>query len=169
MDDKERQAREAVRRARKNLPWAFSRAGNRQFFRRRFETLDVKILVALAREGDADAMEFLRRYGCGARAQGHVVPRDFHEFVWECFLDGEPKAKTGYSPKDTELRDQTIALLVKIVHQNYGFDIYRNVEHRGEKGSHPCATSIIAEELGLSERRVEEIWEDRKDSVLGPR
>jgi hypothetical protein len=169
MDHKERQARELVRRTRKNMPWLFSRKGNRQFFRRKFEMLDVKILVALAREGDADAMEFLKRYGRGARTHGHVVPQDLHEFVWECFLDGEPKAKRGYSPKDTELRDLAIALLVKIVHQDYGFDIYRSVEHRGEKGSHPCATSIVAEEMELGERRVEEILEDRKASVLRPR
>jgi hypothetical protein len=93
------------------------------------------------------------------------VSEDFQAFVWEYFIDGPPNAKSGSSSKDTELRYQTIALLVKIVSQDYGFPEYRNSEHRGRKDGPMTACKLVAEELGLAERTVEDIWGDRKSSV----
>jgi hypothetical protein len=96
-----------------------------------------------------------------------IVPDDFHAFVWEWFVDGPPKAKSGSSSKDTELRFQTIALLVKTVSRDYGFLEYRNVEHRGRKDGPMTACKLVAEELGLAERTVEDIWGERKGRLTG--
>ena len=164
-DDRESCAREAVRRARRNVPWLFSKEDNRQFFRAHLEVQGVEFLVEAAREGDFDSLEILREHARGARNARMSVPADFHAFVWECFIDGPPKAKPGPGPKDIELRNQTIAILVKKVSQDYGFQEYRNPEHRGNEGGPMTACRLVAEEFGLSERTVEDIWGDRKASV----
>jgi hypothetical protein len=169
MEDRERLAREAVRRAKRNVSWLFSKEGNQRFYRAHMEVAHIETLVALARVGDKDALKILRNYARGARRARMNAPTDLHEFVWECFIDGPPKAKSGSSPKDTDLKYQTIALLVKIVSQDYGLSEYRNPEHRGEKSGPMSACRLVAEELGLSERRVEEIWADRKASITRPR
>jgi hypothetical protein len=166
MTDQEQKAREAVRRVIRNLPDLFSKEGNQRFFRSHMEVQDVEFLVAAAREGDKDAVEILREHARGARRTRMNVPDAFHEFVWEWFIDGPPKAKSGSKSKDSELRKQTIALLVKVVSKDYGFSVYRNTEYRGSNSGPPSAISIVAEELGLSERTVEDIWADRK-SIVG--
>jgi hypothetical protein len=168
-NDREAQAREAVRRALKTAPWLLSKEGNRKFFRSHLEMQGPRFLVLAAREGDADAIEILRNYARGALRAGMNVPIELHEFVWEWFIDGPPKAKTGSSSKDTDLRYLTIALLVKIVHEVYGFREYRSTEHRGLQTGPVSACLLVAQELGLSERSVEEIWGDRKADVMGPR
>jgi hypothetical protein len=164
--DREARAREAVRRMARNVPQLFSKEFSRKFFRARMEEADVDRLVALAREGDKDALEILRKHAGGASRARMNVPRSLHEFVWEYFIDGPPKAKSGPSPKDTELKHQTIALMVKIVSQDFGLPEYRNAEHRGEESGPVSACLLVAQELGLKERWVEEIWADRKASVL---
>jgi hypothetical protein len=166
MTDREKRAREAVQKALQKLPELFSKEGNRRFYRAHLEVQDVEFLVAAAREGDHDALDILRTYGRGARKAGMNVPREFHAFVWEYFVDGPPKAKSGSSPKDSELRFQSIALLVKIVSQDYGFPEYRNPEHRGRKDGPMTACKLVADELGLGERTVEDIWGERKSSVI---
>jgi hypothetical protein len=162
MEERERLARTAVRKAKKNLPWLFSKEGSQRFYRAHMEVADVETLVALAREGDKDALEILRKHARGARRARMNVPTDLHEFVWEYFIDGPPKAKSGSNPKDTGLKHQAIARLVKIVSQDYGFPEYRNPEHRGDKTGPMSACLLVAEELGLSERTVEDIRRDRK-------
>jgi hypothetical protein len=165
MTDNEQRAREAVQKARKNLPsWLFAKDGNRQFFRAHWEIMDADQLVEAAREGDSDALEILREHARGARRTGMRVSDNFHAFVWEYFIDGRPKAKSGPSPKDNDLRYQTIAVLVKTVSTDYGFPEYRNVEHRGEDGP-MSACLLVAQEFGLDERWVEEIWADRKAGI----
>ena len=162
MTDQEKRAREAVRKAMQKLPELFSKGWNRRFFRAHLEVQNVEVLVAAAREGDHDALDILREHARGARKAGMNVPDDFHAFVWEYFIDGPPKAKSGSNSKDSELRFQTIALLVKIVNQDYGFPEYRNPEHRGRKDGPLSACKLVAEELGLAERTVEEISGERK-------
>jgi hypothetical protein len=168
LEDRERLAREAVRKAKKNAPWLFSKEGSRRFHRAHMERADIETLVALAREGDKDALEILRNYARGARDARMNAPTDLHEFVWEWFIDGQPKAKSGTSPKDTELKYTTIALLVKIVSRDYGFPEYSNPEYRDNPDAPTSACGLVAEELGLSERTVEEIWAERKESVTRP-
>jgi hypothetical protein len=166
MTEQEKCAREAVRKAMQKLPGLFSKEGNRRFFRAHFEVQNVEVLVAAAREGDQDALDILRNHARGARKAGMKVPDDFHAFVWDYFIDGPPKAKSGSSSKDSELRCQAIALLVKIVSQDHGFPEYHNPEHRGRKDGPMSACKLVAEELGLSERTVEDIWGERKSSVI---
>ena len=69
-DERTKRAREAVRRVVRNLPWLFSKAGNRQFFRARWEVKDVEFLLMGARAGDKDLIEILRKYAAGARKAG---------------------------------------------------------------------------------------------------
>lgn len=170
-DDREKLAREAVRRVLRNLPWLFSEEGNRQFIRRHLEAANIEVLITAAREADADAIDILRKYAGGARRTGMNVPADFHAFVWEWFIDGPPKGtaktKAGTASKGNELRYQTIAVLVKIVNRDYGFPVYRNPEHRdGEDGDGPmCALQLVAEETRLGYSTVEGHWRDRKASV----
>jgi hypothetical protein len=166
-DDREARAREAVRRVKRNAAALFEKEFSRKFYRARMEVENVETLVGLARAGDRDALDLLQEYARCARRHEHLkVPRAFHEFVWEYFADGAPPAKSGVSPKDVGLKHLTIALMVKMVSQDFGLPEYRNVEHRGTKGGPVSACSLVAEELGLSERSVEEIWADRKASVL---
>jgi hypothetical protein len=165
-DDRKARAREAVRRMARNAPQLFSKKFSRKFYRARMEVAEVDTLVKLAREGDKDALEILREHARGASRARMNVPRSFHEFVWECFIDGPPPAKSGLSPKDMGLKHLTIALMVKIVSQDFGLPEYRNAEHRGEESGPVSACLLVAQELDLSERSVEEIWADRKASVL---
>src|SRR5262249_38708554 len=145
-----------------NLPWLLSKEGSQRFYRAHMEVENIDVLVALAREGDKDALEILRKYARGAARAGMEVPLELHEFVWEFFINGPPKAKSGSSPKDTGLKHKTIELLVKIVSQDYGFPEYRNPEHRGREGGPMSACLLVAQETGLKERTVEEIWAERK-------
>jgi hypothetical protein len=165
-DDREARAREAVRRVVRHLPQLFSKEFSRKFYRARMEVAEVDTLVALAREGDKDALEILRKHARGARRARMNVPWSLHEFVWECFIDGPPLAKSGLGPKDMGLKHLTIAHLVKIVSTDYGFPEYRNPEHRGEKSGPISACLLVAQELDLDERWVEKIWAERKASVL---
>jgi hypothetical protein len=166
-DNREARAREAVRKVMRNAGALFEKQTSRKFYRKRMEVENVETLVALAREGDKDALDLLREYARGARRHEHLkVPRAFHEFVWDFFVDGPPPAKSGVNPKDVGLKHLTIALLVRMVTRDYGFPEYRNPEHRGVKGGPISACLLVAQEIGLEERTVEEIWADRKASVL---
>jgi len=163
--EREKNAREAVQRAKRNVAWMFSREGNRKWFRAHLARQTPEFLVAAAREADADAFELLRAYARKARLTQEPIPRDLHEFVFELFIDGKPPGRPGSSPKDSTLRNLGIALLVKVVRDDYGFPEYRNPEYRGEKNGPLSACLIVAQEMGLSESRVEKIWADRKASV----
>jgi hypothetical protein len=162
LEDRERLAREAVRKAKKNASALFSKELSQRWHRAHMERADIETLVALAREGDKDALEILRKYARGARRARINAPPDLHEFVWEWFIDGPPKAKSGTSPKDTGLKYQAIRALVKIVSQDYGFPKYSNSEHRGNPDAPMTACRLVGEEFGLKERTVEEICADRK-------
>ena len=76
--------------------------------------------------------------------------------------EGEKRNKS----KDTGLKYNAITLLVKTVSQDYGFTEYSNPQHRGNPDAPMSACRLVAEETGLSRRRVEEIWGDRKASVI---
>jgi hypothetical protein len=166
LEDRERLAREAVRKALRNVPGLFSKEGSRRFFRARMERENPEVLVMLARGGDKDAVEILRKYARGAARAGMGVPIELHKFVWEWFIDGPPKAKSGTSLKDTGLRLQSIALLVAMVSRDYGFPETRNPEHRGSKNGPISACRLVAEETGLSESWVEEIWRAHKQAII---
>jgi len=82
LQDRERLAREAVQKVKKNAaPLLFSQETSQQFFRTRMEVENIDMLVALARDGDKEAVEILRKYARGARRTGIKVPTDLHEFV----------------------------------------------------------------------------------------
>ena len=130
------------------------------------EVAEVETLVALAREGDKEALEILRQHARGASGARMNVSQSLHEFVWECFIDGPPPGKSGLSPKDMGLKHLTIALMVKITSQDYGLPEYRNAEHRGEESGPMSACLLVAQELDLKESWVEEIWAERKASVF---
>ena len=165
-EDREARAREAVRRMARNSSQLFSKEFSRKFYRARMEVAEVDTLVALAREGDKDALEILREHARGASRARMNVPQSFHEFVWEFFIDGPPPAKSGLSPKDVGLRHLTVALMVKIVSQDYGLPEYRNPEHHGVRSGPISACLLVAQELDLDERWVEKIWADRKASAF---
>jgi len=56
-EDRERLAREAVRKVLRDAPWQFSKEGNRQFFRDHMEVENIDMLVALARAGGGNFEE----------------------------------------------------------------------------------------------------------------
>src|SRR5262245_450079 len=119
-DNQEARAREAVRRVMRKKQHLFSKEWNRKSYRGVMEVADVDTLVAFAREGDKDSLDILRKHARGARGARMNVPLSLHEFVWEYFIDGPPRAKSGSSPKDSGLRRQAVAVMVKIVSQDYG-------------------------------------------------
>jgi hypothetical protein len=168
-ENREQLAREFVRKAKKNAATLFAKESSQRFFRVRMEGEYIEKLVELAREGDKEALEILQKCARSAARSGVDVPKCLHEFVWEVFIDGPPKAKPGSSPKDTELKYQTIALLVKIVSQDYGFPEYGNPEGRDDPDAPMSACRLVAEELGLSDSMVEKIWGERKEMVLRER
>jgi hypothetical protein len=166
LQDRERLAREDVRKAKKNAAGLFAREGSQRFYRAGMEVEDIDVLVALAREGDKDAVEILRNYARGARHAGLNVPTDLHEFVWEWFIDGPPKAKSGSGPKDIGLYHLTVALLVRRVIRDYGFPEYTAPERRDDPDAPMTACRLVGEEVELSESQVEKIWRDRKEMIL---
>jgi hypothetical protein len=56
-------------------------------------------------------------------------------------------------------------MLVDTVNRDYGFPEYRNIEHRGGEGGPISACLLVAQETGLEERWVEEIWGERKEMI----
>ena len=174
--NQEQAAREAVRKAVKNAAGLFTKEFGQRFSRARMEEENIERLVDLARDGDKEALELVRRYVSGlrkyARESGQNVmrlPLCVTELALEILTDGPPKAKSGPSPKNTEIRHRAIALCVKIVSQDYGFPEYTAPEHRGNPYALMSACRLVAEELGLSESTVEKIWADYKEAVTRPR
>jgi hypothetical protein len=86
------------------------------------------------------------------------VPDEFHAFVWEYFIDGPPKAPPGPKAQDTLLRDMIVVVLVKIVNEDFGFQVHRAIEHHGSKTGPFSACAIVAQELHLGESNVQDIW-----------
>jgi hypothetical protein len=166
LQDRERLAREAVREIKQKKPWLFSEEQSQQFYRAHIEMADIEMLVVLAYDGNKDAMDIVQAYTQGAREAGTSIPRAVEEYALDYLAFGPPKRKRGPDPKDTGLKYLTIALLVNTVHRDYGFPEYRNSDHRGEKTGPMSACLLVAEELKLSERTVEDIWRDRKEWVL---
>ena len=176
--DREARARAAVRRAKQQHPELFTREGNREFHRAHMQQCDTKKLIEFAAQGSNMAVEILRERAIAAARTGENVPDEFHEFVWAFFVndgpprrlinaDGKVKAIPKTMPTDTDLTYRTIALLVKIVHQEFEFPVYRSSEHRGSTGAPPSAISIVADEVGLSEQRVEQIWHEWGGARVG--
>jgi hypothetical protein len=173
--ERERLAREAVRKVLKNLPWLFTKEGSHRFYRAHMEAEDIGVLVDLARDGDKDALEFLRQYVRGLRKYAREsglnvfqIPLSVTELALEILTDGLPKAKSGPNPKDTGLRDNALAVCVKIVSQDYGFPEYTAPEHRGNPDAPMSICRLVAEEVGLSESTIEKIWAEHKEDVLRP-
>jgi hypothetical protein len=164
MDDREQAARTAVKSVvhSKKLEPLFSKDGNRRFFREALAMQTPQYLVKAAREGSSDAIDLLKEYGRKARDEGREVPRELWEFVFEWFLDGKPAAPRGTSTMETDLRKQTIAVLVRVVHEQFGFPVYANSEHRGNPDGPMTAPRLVGEEIGLSKRTVEDIYEECK-------
>jgi hypothetical protein len=149
--DRERQAREAVARFRLKATWIGSKEENRRYYRRIMEKAPIEFVIASARDGNKDALAILRERAREARRTGENVPTEFHVFVWEHFVDGPPKARPGTKPTETGLTYLTIALLVKRVHDYFGFPL---------DSGNVSAISIVADGLGMSDSRVRAIWGD---------
>jgi hypothetical protein len=165
LQNREQLAREAVRKMIKNAGKLFIRESSRLFYSSRMKKrADIQTLVALAREGDKEATEILRETAVAvAGCEDAIIPRCFHEFVWEWFMYGPPKTPSGLGPKDTGLKHQTIATIVKIVIEDYGLPEYRNSEELSNPEAPMTACQIVAEETGMSESWVIKIWQDRKE------
>ena len=154
--DRVRRAREAVRKM-KNVEWLFTKEGSQFFYAMHQELASIEKLVELAREGDKNAWEILRDRGRDAARSGINVPTCFHEFVWEWFLDGPPKAKPGPSLKDTALNSTALMEVVRIISCDFGFPEYTPYEHRDDPDAPMSACRLVAEEFGLNERTLEDI------------
>ena len=171
-DDREKLAREAVRRVLQNLPWLFSRRRQPAVHPEdALEAANIEVLITAAREADADAIDILRKYARWCTTHGHECPCRLSclcvGMVYRRAARGHGQARPAHEKKGNELRYQTIAVLVKIVNRDYGFPVYRNPEHRdGEDGDGPmCALQLVAEETRLGYSTVEGHWRDRKASV----
>jgi hypothetical protein len=70
---------------------------------------------------------------------------------------------------DTGIRNTAIRELIKLIVEKTGLPIYRNPEYRGEKAGQVTVLQVVAEEFGLSERTVEDIWRDRKATIEAAR
>jgi hypothetical protein len=163
MDEREKRARERVRRVLAGALVSLSKKGGRQFFRAHIAVAELDVVLAAAREGDKEAIGVLRERGRAMRSSQAIVPDDFHTFVWELFLDGAPKGRPGPKPYDLMTRDMIIAATVKILAQDYGYSPTRG-EAAKQASSTVSACQIVSEELPKghkrSEAEVEQIWKD---------
>jgi hypothetical protein len=164
--ERERLAREALRKAKKNAAALFTKETSRKKYRGHMERESIERLVELARAGDREAAEILQDRGRVARSLGTILPRCFWEFVWEWFLDGPPKGNPGSNPKDTGVRYSTLAVLVYTMNKEYGFPEYTPPERRDDPDAPISACRLVAEEYELSESMVEKIWAERKEMIL---
>jgi hypothetical protein len=166
--EREKQAREYLRRMKRGTPHYQSKEAGRQIFRAYLAAQDLPFQLAVARQGDKDALALLREYARGARRTGFLkVPTDFHAFVWEWFIDGPPKEDPGQKEPDTLTRNNLLVCLVKAVSEHWGFPVYRNSKDRNVtagEGAPVSACSLVAEVFCLSERRVEQIWAEHFES-----
>lgn len=162
MKSQEELARARVRRiVRESAPRSLSRVGSRQYFRQWLEQQSTERLIEAASEGDGDALDLLRVRAREARLTGAEAPHAFHAFVWECFIDGPPKAPPGPSPKSYVLRNMIVPGLVKALHEEFGLPLQRNTEHRDKKTGPLSACALVAQELGMSESTVADLWAKR--------
>ena len=175
--ERERLARTEVRTVMKKLPKLFEKEFSQRYYRARKGEENIDRLVELARAGDKEALELVRRYVSGLRKYAREsglnvfqIPVSVTGLALEILTDGPPKAKSGSSPKDIGLKHLTIALLVKTVSRgDFGFPEYTQPEHRGNPDAPMSACRLVAEETGLSESTVEKIWADHKEMVTRPR
>ena len=149
-EDRERRAREYVRRVVKGATRSLSKEGSRKFFRLHLESQRPELLLAIAREGDPDALEFLRDYARGARKATGTA------FVWDYFIDGPPKARPGPKPQETLARNIIIKALVPVVSDEFRLDKTRDKSRHNTK-DRLSACAIVAQEMNLGEGNVEEI------------
>jgi hypothetical protein len=165
VDDREQRARAEVRRAKKNFPW-FSKDGILRWLQ--FEPnhpAALRLLVAAARSGDAEAIELLREYDRNVRRAGMQVSGALREFIRDYFDDGSPPANRAWkSVRDTKLRNVMIGFLVWAIADKYGFPVYQNAEYRDTNGP-MTACRIVGEELELRPRTVEEIYGKWKEAL----
>jgi len=162
VDDRERLAREAVRKVKQDLgSWRFSKQGNLKWHRDRLAKEPIGLLLYEAWDGDDDAIELVREYARKARIAGETVPRALYEFAIEWFIDGKPRGKrAATSAKETTLRNRAITLLVMVATE-CGFPVYANSEYRGTSDGPMTACRMDAEEVGLAPHTVEEIYRKR--------
>jgi hypothetical protein len=147
MDEREKRARGFVRRVFAGATLSLSKEGGRRFFRPHIAVADLALVLEAAREGDKEALEVLRERGRAMRSSGAVAPKDFHLFVWECFLDGEPKGRPGPKPYDYLTRDMIIANTIKILVEEFGFSATRG-EVSKQASSTVSACQIITRGCG---------------------
>jgi hypothetical protein len=102
---RQQQARTAIQRAKRHLPWLFTKEGNRRFVSAHIQTADVDQLVDLARDGDRESLDILRKHArqwhLDARNAARAVvevPTSVLELLLELFIWGPPKIKRGGSP-----------------------------------------------------------------------
>jgi hypothetical protein len=153
MDERERRARAFVQRFLQHNPEKFSPEGNERFYDKRMEAADIDVLVALAFDGDKKALNVLRASLRLQREQaifdGHAsltIPPSVRELMFEVFLNGEPRAKTGPKPTRNGQRNTSIALMVKWVGEGFGFPIYGNIDGRDNPDAPMSAIRLVGEE-----------------------
>ena len=137
--ERERLAREAVRKIAEKQARLFTKEGSREFYRAPMETESIDRLFDLARDGDKDALEIFKKRTRDPWDQAHKlglnvvhIPTRVTQLALEIFFDGPPKAKPGLSPKDLGLRNAIIDRLVKMISRDYGFPEYTPPEHRDD-------------------------------------
>jgi hypothetical protein len=172
---REEQARRAVRQVKGKLDWLFSKEGSRDFYSTHLEAAGVDLLVDLARDGDREALDILRKHARGwhqdalnDKASEVKVPNSLLQLLFEIFIYGLPKAKRGTGPKDTALRYQAITVLVRFVSENFGFPEYTQPQDRDNPDAPLTSSRIVGEEFGLSPRWIEEISASRKRPTSPP-
>jgi hypothetical protein len=104
---REERARRLVRRvlAKGGTARLYTSEFGKRFYQARMERETPEKLVEFARAGDREAHELLREYARGAARTGMHVPTALVEYVWECFIEGQPPAPKGPSGKGKGIRE----------------------------------------------------------------
>jgi len=171
--ERERLARTEVRTVMKKLPKLFEKEFSQRYYRARKGEENIDRLVELARAGDKEALELVRRYVSGLRKYAREsglsvmqIPLCVTELALEILTDGPPKTQAGPDPRDTALRYQTLAGLVNRVSLVHGFPEYTLPGRRDEADVPMSACRLVAQETGYSESAVEKAWGEYKEAFL---
>jgi hypothetical protein len=156
-DDRETRAREMIRGLLPLLKQLFSKERSRQFFNAGMED-NVDFLIDEASKGNEDALAIMRRRVLAAQLDGADLPDGYLAFILDYFVEGLPKARSGPKPWDTIMRDVMVVVLVQCVHETFKIPVHRAPEHRDSKTGPFSACALVAQEMGLGESTVQDIY-----------
>jgi hypothetical protein len=125
---------------------------------------DLDKLAKLAREGDIEADYWLRIYLLDEAKNGPLT-QEKHDVLGWLLLAPQPKLPARRGRNKLQDRNFLIATAVLRINTAFGFPPTRNRDGRGVSASQIVAMALTKLGMKMTERAVEEIWNDNKGVV----